>query len=126
MKPGFLLEAARRNAKSNLKGALAVLTISLLVLVLNGKYVYNWVAGPFPINGVLADSPGMKEFCQLRGPLIPTGIAEQRTTTVSIFRRALEASSKDITANYYVAAVDGKVIMIKTAPDFSGDTVRGR
>ncbi len=126
MKPGFLLEAARKNAKSALKGGLAICVISLLILLLNGKYVYNWVAGPFPMNSALAESAGMKEFGQLRGTLIPTGIAEQSTTTVRVFRRALEASSKEVTANYYLALLDGKFMMVKTAPDFSGSTARGR
>src|SRR5215467_13409105 len=126
MKPGFLLQAARKNAKSILQGGLTICAVSLLVLLLNGKYVYNWIAGPFPVNPALAESIGMKEFGQVDGTLVPTGLSEQSTTTVRIFRRALETSSTNVTANYYLFPLEGKFVMVKAAPDFTGTTARGR
>lgn len=126
MKPGFLLEAARKNAKSILQGGLTICAISALVLVLNGRYVYNWVAGPFPMNSALAESPGMKEFGQIDGSLIGTGLAEQSTTSVRVFRRALETSSTSASAIYYLFPLNNKFVVVKTAPDFSAGAVRGR
>ena len=126
MKPGFLLEAARKNAKSILQGGLTICAISALVLLLNGRYVYNWVAGPFPMNSALAESPGMKEFGQIDGSLIGTGLAEQSTTSVRVFRRALETSSTSASAIYYLFPLNNKFVVVKTAPDFSAGAVRGR
>jgi hypothetical protein len=126
MKPGFLLEAARKNAKSAWQGGLAVCAISVLVLLLNGTYVYNWVAGPFPMDSALAESPGMKEFAQAGGTLIPTDLVERKLSVVRILRSALEVRDNTVSANYYLFPLDGKFVMVKTAPDFAGTTVSGR
>lgn len=126
MKPGFLLEAARKNAKSILQGGLTICALCALVLLLNGKYVYNWVAGPFPLNSALAESPGMKEFSQIDGRLIATGLGEQSTTTLRVLRRALETSSTSVSAVYYLFPLDNRFVVVKTAPDFSGGAARGR
>ena len=120
------MDAARKNAKSILQGGITVCAISLLVLLLNGKYVYNWIAGPFPVSSSLIESPGMKEFSQVDGTLIPTGIAEETTTSVRIFRRALETSSKSVSANYYLFPLDNRFVVVKTSPDFAGSSARGR
>jgi hypothetical protein len=125
MKPGFLLEAARKNVKSTMQGGFTICVISLLVLLLNGKYVYNWVAGPFPMNSALANSPGMKEFSKVEGTLIPTGLAEQNTTTLRILR-AVKASNTSVSANYYLFPLDNQFVVVKAGPDFSGNFVRGR
>jgi hypothetical protein len=126
MKPGFLLEAARKNATSLVQGGLVICAISALVLLLNGKYVYNWVAGPFTVSSILAESPGTKEFGRIRGSLIPTRIAEKTTMTLRVLRRAVETSSTRVSANYYLFPLDGRFLVVKTAPDFSGSTASGR
>jgi hypothetical protein len=126
MKPGFLLQAARKNAKAIVQGGLIICAIAALVLLVNGKYVYNWVAGPFPMNSALAESPGMKEFSRVDGNLIGTGLAEHSTTTVRVLRRALETSSTSVSAIYYLFPLDNKFVLVKAAPDFSAGAARGR
>ena len=126
MKPGFLLEAARRNVRSAVSAGCAICVIALIVLGLNGKYVYNWIAGPFPVSSTLAEIPDVKEFAHVSGSFISTGIAEQSTTTVRVFRRALEVGTKDVTAIYYLVALDGRFLVVKGSPNFAGNSAEGR
>src|SRR5437588_9494874 len=107
LKPGFLLNAARASAMTMLRGALVICGFSLLVLLLNYKYVYNWIAGPFPLTADLVESVQRREFAEVTGALIPTAFEERTTTTVRLFHRAMEHSSTAVTASYFLFAIEG-------------------
>jgi hypothetical protein len=125
VKPGFLLEAARRDVKSTMRGGVGLCVLCLIVLALNGRYVYNWMAGPFEVDPVLAELPGAKEFAQVSGNFIPTPFNEVRTSTLRIFR-VVASSTTDVSANVFLVSVGPKFLVVKTAPDFSGGTAHGR
>jgi hypothetical protein len=125
MKPGFLLEAARKHAKGLVRGGIGLCVFCLLVLLLNGKFVYNFVAGPFAVTPMMSELPATREFAQVAGNLVQTTVVEQRTTTVRMFR-ILSTSTHDISAKFSVAPMNGKFLVIKTGPEFSGNTARGR
>jgi hypothetical protein len=143
IKPGFLLEAARQHAKSLLRTCLVFCGFALFVLLLNYKYVYNFVAGPFPLTAELAESPGAKEFAQAQRETIPTGIVERdgviekktaaraRKTTLRyrlsrlVWRGSLWRVTND--TDYYLVPVDaGKYVLVRTWPDFSGRVISGQ
>jgi len=66
-----------------------------------------------------------REFAQVTGNLVPTTVVEQRTTTVRMFR-VLSTSTKDISARFWIVPMNGKYLVIKTDPAFSGNMARGR
>ena len=122
MEPGTLLAAAKRDTKAGVTAALVFVVLCAGVLALNWKYVYNFVAGPVPFSGALAADPGPREWVRVDGPLIKTGLVEERT--LRLFRGLAE--SKSTSANYLGRIVDGKLLIVKVEPEFSGSVAEGR
>ena len=125
MKPGFLLEAARKHAKGMVRGGIGLCVLCLLVLLLNGKFVYNSIAGPFELTPTLAEVPTSREFARVNGSFMPTPVAAQHTTKVRVFR-VIPITSTDISARFFVVPMNGKYLVVKAPPDFSGNTANGR
>ena len=126
MQRGFLLETARQHAKGILKTATTVGLLALLILLFNYTYVYNWLAGPFPLTPVIADGGTNKEFVRTSGDLTFTGIVEEKTSTVRLLRGLVENRQAEISADYFAITMEDRIFIVKTKHDFSGRSVQGR
>lgn len=127
MQTGFLLESARSNARRRVRSAVVMFAVCVVLLLINGKFIYNCIAGPFPMTPQLAEFSGSKEWVRIGSGMVYTGLADQKTTTLRILGKLAETRSTDITAHYYLAPLDdNQFILIKTEPDFSGQSAEGR
>ena len=123
MQRDAILQAARRDSKFLFVTSLIVFGFCAIVLVYNWTYVYNWILGPFTFDAALAAPNGPREFITVdASDLKATTVIEE--STVRLFRGAVESTS--VNANYFVADVGGKLLIVKLDPEFSGDTVEGR
>jgi hypothetical protein len=126
MQNGFLLDAARSDAKRKLRSSAVMCGLCLIVFLLNYTFMYNAIAGPFPMTVELADFSGHKEFVKVQSDFIDTGLAQEHTTTLRLFKGLAESRSSDITAKYYLAPLGDQFLVIKAEPDFSGRVAEGR
>jgi hypothetical protein len=122
MRHGAILEAARRDSRDLLTAALVVFVLCAGVVALNWKYVYNWLAGPFPFDQHLSDSPGAREFVHVEGPALPTGIVQE--TTLRLLHGLTE--TKSVSARYLAMLAGDRILVVKVPPEFSGTVVEGR
>jgi hypothetical protein len=118
--------AIKAAALEDNRGAAIALTVVVAIcagiLGLNWRYVYNFVTGPYQFDSALSAAPGPREFVRATGTLVPTGVVEE--LTIRLLRGATE--SKSVTAQYLAMKVDGRLLIVKTEPDFSGSIVEGR
>jgi hypothetical protein len=122
MRRGAIVEAIRKENRTSVVAAGVLTALVVGVLLLNGKYMYNFAAGPFRFDAALAASPGAREFVRAEGPLLPTGLSQE--TTVRLFRGVVE--TKSISANYMAMLAGDRFLMVKVKPEFSGRVVEGR
>src|SRR5947209_19936316 len=98
-----ILTAARRDLSANLKASLALAAVCAIVLGFNWKYVYNWMAGPFPFDSFeagIASRASVREFVRAEGPIASTGWAQE--STIRLLRGVVE--SKNTSAQYLAMA----------------------
>src|SRR5438309_11822468 len=79
---GTILTSARRDLSNSIKGAIALAVICAIVFGFNWRYVYNFVAGPFPFDRFDAGiaSPSItRAFVRGEGPMLAAGWAEEST-----------------------------------------------
>lgn len=122
MRYGAILDAARRDSRELLTAALVLFALCAGVVGLNWKYVYNWLAGPFPFDRRLADAPGAREFAHAEGPALPTGVVQE--TTFRLLRGLAE--TKSVSARYLAMLVGDRILVVKVPPEFAGTVVEGR
>lgn len=124
MQRGMLVKRARSDAR-NMVIATAVLALLCAgVLGANWKYVYNWVAGPFQFDASLSATPGSREFVRVEGLMLgSTGVVDQARLRPL---RGVAKTKPSVTADYLAMLVDGRVLVVKVEPGFSGKQVEGR
>jgi hypothetical protein len=122
MKQGMIAEIVQKQAKSLITTSGVAFLLCIIVFGLNWKYLFNWVAGPVPFTAALAANPGIREFVFVKGELHPTGYAQESTLKL----KGAIPLSKSVTAEYVTMQIEGRKLLIKTAPDFAGTAVEGR
>jgi hypothetical protein len=126
MKRGFILQLVRQSTRNSLTAGVVFCCLSALVFLINYVYVYNWLSGPFQINAQTAQQPGKKEFFRADGPVVYSGIAQEKTTTTKLFKGLIENKSTDVSARYQLMLLEDRFLVMKTEPDFSGNSAQGR
>ena len=121
MTRGTILDAARTDSRGFLGAAFVLFIVCGAVVALNWKYVYNFLAGPFPFDQRLSDAPGAREFVRAEGPALPTGMVQE--TTFRLLRGLAE--TKSVSANYLAMLEGGRILVVKVRPEFSGNVVEG-
>jgi hypothetical protein len=119
---GSIRQTIRRQARSLIITSSVIVALCLAILAFNWKYVFNWVAGPVPFTAALAANPGAREFVSAKGELKPTGFAQE---SVIKLKGKIELP-KNVTAEYMTIQVEGKMLLVKAPPNFTGTTVEGR
>ncbi len=122
MTRGTIKAAALKDNRGAAIALTVVVAICAGILGLNWRYVYNFVTGPYQFDAALSAAPGPREFVRATGTLVPTGVVEE--LTIRLLRGATE--SKSVTAQYLAMNIDGRLLIVKTEPDFSGSTAEGR
>jgi len=123
MQRGSILESARRDTKGGLLAGAILAGVCLAVLGLNWKFLYNAVAGPFPFTAALSQSPGSREWVTASGTLIDTGATEKLTVRL---RSVPFIKTSATTARFVVMPIEGRMLLAKVDPDFSGTFVSGK
>jgi len=119
---GVIKETALKDNRGAAIALTVLAVICLAVLGYNWRYVYNFATGPYTFDSALSAAPGPREFVRATGTLVPTGVVEE--LTIRLLRGATE--SKSVTAQYLAMNIDGRLLIVKTEPDFSGSTAEGR
>jgi hypothetical protein len=119
---GSIRQTVRKQARSLVITSSVLVALCLAILGFNWKYILNWVAGPVPFTAVLAANPGAREFVSAKGELKPTGFAQE---SVIKLKGKIELP-KNVTAEYMTMQVEGKTLLVKAPPNFTGTTVEGR
>ena len=122
MKQGMIADIVQKQAKSLITTSGVVFLLCIIVFGLNWKYLFNWFAGPMPFTAALAANPGVREFVSTSGQLQPTGFAQESTLKL----KGAVPLSKSVTADYMTMQIEGKKLLIKTSPEFTGTTIEGR
>jgi hypothetical protein len=122
MTRGTILDAARTDSRGFLGAAFVLFLVCGAVVALNWKYVYNFLAGPFPFDQRLSDAPGAREFVRAEGPALPTGMVQE--TTFRLLRGLAE--TKSVSASYLAMLEGDRILVVKVRPEFSGNVVEGR
>jgi hypothetical protein len=123
MDTGIIAGAARRDARGFVTASLFLVFLFAAVLGLNWKYVYNWFAGPFPLDASVADAPGAREWVTAQGATASSGVVQ--TTSLKLFRGLVKTPGA-VTAEYRVMEVGGRPLLVSVPSGFSGTTVEGR
>ena len=122
MTRGAIKEAALNDMRGVAMALTVVAAVCAGILGLNWRYVYNAVTGPYQFDSALSAAPGVREFVRATGTMVPTGMVEE--VTLRLLRGATE--SKSVNAQYLAMNVDGRLLIVKTDPDFSGSVAEGR
>src|SRR5450432_2917985 len=122
MRPGTIREAARSDSRFMMWVSGLFLAACIVVLAVHARYIYNWVAGPFDANAALLTDPGFHRFARITGKLEHTGVVEETSKRLG----HVVETSREETAEFFMADVAGRQVVVKVPRDFAGGPVEGR
>jgi len=122
MRPGTIREAARSDNRFMIGVSGLFLAACIVVLAVHARYIYNWVAGPFDASAALLTDPGFHRFARVTGKLEHSGVVEETSKRLG----HVVETSREETAEFFTADVDGRQVIVKVPRDFAGGAVEGR
>jgi hypothetical protein len=122
MRAGAIGEAARSDSRFMVWVSALILTACLVVLGVHTRYIYNWVSGPSEATPSLLADPGFHRFVRLDGKLQPSGIVEETSKRLG---HVIETSREE-TAEFLIAEIGGREVIVKVPREFAGSAVEGR
>jgi hypothetical protein len=120
---GAILEAARRDAATGLVVGVIFFGLCAGVVVLNWKYTYNWLTGPYVLDEALLADPGARQFVRADAPMVSTGLTQQ--TTLGLLRGLIKFDERT-SALYQAMRIGGRPLLIKVRPESATPPVEGR
>jgi hypothetical protein len=136
MTQGAILNAARHDNTFLLQLFLVLTLLCGGVVALNGRYVYNFITGPYPATKAVATAPGMHEFVRAEGQLIDVGAKETSTShwvgfgingkLLAAAANAVSTPQREVSARFLLMKIDDGLMIAKVKPDFTGRVVQGR
>jgi hypothetical protein len=122
MRLGTIEEAARSDNRFSVWVSALLTTACVLVLAIHARYLYNWVAGPFPIEASQLADPGWHRFVRAQGELEHSGVIEETSRRIARFVEV----HREETAEFFMMQVGDRLLLVKVPREFSGNVVEGQ
>lgn len=120
MQPGALISQARKDAAGIRLAGLVLVGICLLVFALHWKRVFNTLTGPRPLESGYLEKPGAIAYVACEGSLAEFG----RQLSQLKFHGVRIGGGAE-TAKYMLMEFEGKMLIVKVPPGFTGTRVAG-